>query len=207
MRGLEAAPLMSDLPIQLGYVFLCSPRLLPTPKSPSRGRLTFPPALSRRSSAWPRRIRRSAREEAAVDYFRRCLMVNPAPMMRPPGSISDFATWSSANAMPATSVSAARRAAMRSATASRLSSLAPSSRGRFWLKPSDGGAISSWTARLTLGRAKLPAINVGLARDCVARFDHFACCLRLTALEAGGPAFALYRAGIAPPACPSAARR
>jgi tetratricopeptide (TPR) repeat protein len=132
-RGLEAAPLMSDLSIQLGYIFLAR-------RDCSKAKIAFARALDISSSSFEaiygmaKAHQEIGESHAAVEYFRRCLMIRP----------NDANAWlnlgqcqlelGQRDAGYECFRAAARGDAKRYGIA--LSSLAASSRGRFWLKPS-----------------------------------------------------------------------
>jgi tetratricopeptide (TPR) repeat protein len=132
-RGLEVAPLMSDLSIQLGYIFLAR-------RDCSNARSAFARALNISSGSFEalyglaKAHQEIGESQIAADYFRRCLMIRP----------NDANAWlnlghchlelGQRDAGYACFRSAARGDAKRYGIA--LSSLAASSRGRFWLKPS-----------------------------------------------------------------------
>jgi tetratricopeptide (TPR) repeat protein len=132
-RGLEAAPLMSDLSIQLGYIFLAR-------RDCFNAKTSFARALDISSGSFEalygmaKAHQEIGESQAAVDYFRRCLTIRP----------NDANAWlnlgqcqlelGQRDAGYACFRAAARGDAKRYGIA--LSSLAASSRGRFWLKPS-----------------------------------------------------------------------
>jgi tetratricopeptide (TPR) repeat protein len=132
-RGLDVAPLMSDLSIQLGYIFLAR-------RDCSNARTTFARALEISSGSFEalygmaKAHQEIGESQIAADYFRRCLMIRP----------NDANTWLNLghchmelgrrDAGYECFRTAARGDAKRYGIA--LTSLAASSRGRFWLKPS-----------------------------------------------------------------------
>ena len=132
-RGLDLAPLMSDLSIQLGYIFLAR-------RDCSNARTAFARALEISSGSFEalygmaKAHQEIGESQIAVGYFRRCLIIRP----------NDVNTWlnlghcqvelGQRDAGYECFRTAARGDAKRYGIA--LSALAASSRGRFWLKPS-----------------------------------------------------------------------
>ena len=132
-RGLEVAPLMSDLSIQLGYIFLAR-------RDCSNAKTAFARALEISSGSFEalygmaKAYQEIGESQIAAGYFRRCLMIRP----------NDVNTWLNLGhchlELGQRDVgyecfqTAARGDAKRYGIA--LSSLAASSRGRFCLKPS-----------------------------------------------------------------------
>ena len=90
---------------------------------------------------------------------------------------------------------------------SALTTLVKSGRGRFWLWPREAVALSARREELTLRRAELPAIDAGLTAHRRLRFNQARDTLAREYFEIGRCKFRASPAGIAPPACPSAARR
>jgi tetratricopeptide (TPR) repeat protein len=134
MRGVEVAPMMPEMSIQLGYVLLRR-RDFGGAKSAFARALAIVPDSPDALFGVAQAHQENGENQAAADYFRRCLIVSPG----------DQTVWVRlglcllALGQRDAGHDCFRTVARRDAKGfgSALSSLVKSNRGRFWLKPSD----------------------------------------------------------------------
>ena len=132
-RGLEVAPMMPDLSIQLGYVFL-QRRDCANAKTAFARALSVAPGAAGALFGMGKAHQEVGENQAAIEYFRRCLMITP----------NDLGCWlnlghcllelGQRDAGYECFRTAARGDQKRYSSA--LTTLVKSGRGRFWLKPS-----------------------------------------------------------------------
>jgi tetratricopeptide (TPR) repeat protein len=132
-RGLEIAPLMADLSVQLGYVFLAR-RNCTDAKAAFARALDISPGSFEALYGIAKAHQELGENQTAANYFRRCLTVRPNDASALLGLGQCLLELGQRDAGYDFFRSAARGDAQRYGQA--LSSLAASSRGRFWLKPS-----------------------------------------------------------------------
>jgi tetratricopeptide (TPR) repeat protein len=134
MRGLEVAPMMPEMSIQLGYVLLRRRRFDDAKAAFARA-LAIVPDSPDALFGIAQAHQENGESQTAADYFRRYLIVSPG----------DQTAWVRlglcllALGQRDAGHDCFRTVARRDANGfvSALSSLVKSSRGRFWLKPSD----------------------------------------------------------------------
>ena len=134
MRGLEVAPMMPEMSIQLGYVSLRR-RDFEGAKSAFARALAIVPDSPDALFGIAQALQENGESQAAADYFRRYLIVSPG----------DQTAWVRlglcllALGQREAGHDCFRTVARRDAKGfgNALASLVKSSRGRFWLKPSD----------------------------------------------------------------------
>jgi Flp pilus assembly protein TadD len=132
-RGVEVAPMMSDLSVQLGHIFLAR-RDCASAKAAFTRALDIAPSSFEAVYGMAKAHQEVGENQAAAGYFRRCLTLRPNDPDVWLGLGHCLLELGQRDAGYACFRTAARGDAKRYGHA--LSSLAASSRGRFWLKPS-----------------------------------------------------------------------
>jgi tetratricopeptide (TPR) repeat protein len=132
-RGLEAAPMMAELAVQLGYVHLAR-RDCASAKTAFARALDISAGSFEALNGMARAHQEIGENEAAAGYFRRALQLRPDASDAWLGLGHSLLELGQRDAGYECFRTAARGDAKRFGRA--LTSLAASSRGRFWLKPS-----------------------------------------------------------------------
>jgi tetratricopeptide (TPR) repeat protein len=133
-RGLEVAPMMPEMSIQLGYVLLRR-RHFADAKAAFARALAIVPDSPDALFGIAQAHQENGESQAAADYFRRYLIVNPGDQ----GAWVRLGLCLLALGQRDAGQECFRTVARRDAKGlgNALSSLVKSNRGRFWLKPSD----------------------------------------------------------------------
>jgi tetratricopeptide (TPR) repeat protein len=134
MRGLEVAPMMPEMSIQLGYVLLRRRRFGDAKAAFARA-LAIVPDSPDALFGIAQAHQENGESQAAADYFRRYLIVNPGDQ----GAWVRLGLCLLALGQRDAGDDCFRTVARRDSKGfgNALASLVKSSRGRFWLKPSD----------------------------------------------------------------------
>jgi tetratricopeptide (TPR) repeat protein len=134
VRGVEVAPMMPEMSIQLGYVLLRRRRFADAKSAFARA-LTIVPDSPDALFGIAQALQENGESQAAADYFRRYLIVSPGDQTAWVRLGLCLLALGQRDAGHDCFRTVARRDAKGFGNA--LSSLVKSSRGRFWLKPSD----------------------------------------------------------------------